>query len=143
MFACGIGMWLTRDAKGNFPAGALEKIRAGMRSGMVYAVFTALFIFIYYKSIDPLFVYNRIKERTTIAEKMDFTKIQKENPEKYANKSRNDFIHDEKEQAELWYSPFMNATLSLTGLMICSLFYSIVLSFFFKLLTTRNKLKPG
>lgn len=142
MLACGIGMWYTRDTKGNFPNSMLDKIRAGMRSGMVYALFTALFVFVYYKSIDPMFTYKRIKERVEVASKMDFAKIQKENPEKYGNKSRNDFIQDEREQSELWYSPFMNATLTLTGLMVCSLFYSIILSFFFKLLNSRQKLKP-
>ncbi|MFI5204923.1 MAG: DUF4199 domain-containing protein [Flavobacteriales bacterium] len=142
MLACGIGMWYTRDTKGNFPTSTLDRIRAGMRSGMVYALFTALFVFVYYKSIDPMFTYNRIKERVAVAEKLEFSKIQKDNPEKYGNKSRNDFIQDEREQAELWYSPFMNATLTLTGLMVCSLFYSIILSFFFKLLHSKRSLKP-
>jgi hypothetical protein len=143
MFACGIGMWLTRDSKGNLPVSALERIRAGMRSGMVYAALTAVFVFFYYKSIDPMFTYHRVQERVRAAEQVDFkTEIQAKNPEKYGNKSRNDFIQDEKEQAELWYSPFMNATLTLTGLMICSLFYSIVLSFFFKFMHSRQQLKP-
>lgn len=141
LLACGVGIWLTRDKNGNLPVSILEKIRAGMRSGMVYAVLTFAFVFVYYKNIDKQFTLDRINTRIKLAAELNFTKIQEENPEKYAHKSRNDFLQDEKEQAQLWYSPIMNATLTLTGLMICSLLYSIILAFVLKYMQKRPRLK--
>lgn len=133
------GMWWARDKHGKIFSNGLDRMKAGMRSGAVYAIIVSVFVYLYYNNIDKEFVQKKVQERVRLAEKADFTVLQKQNPEKLQEKNRADFIDDERESAELWYSPFMICTLTLVGLMVVAMIYSIVVSLFFKYLFFKPK----
>jgi type IV secretory pathway TrbF-like protein len=132
LLAVGLAMYMARDKNGKLLALGLDRIKAGMRGGAVYAIIVSTFVYFYYNNIDKKFFKDKIKARVELATKADFPTLQKNNPDKLANKTHADFIDDEREQAELWFSPFMVCTLTLVALMVCSMVYSLVLNVIFK-----------
>jgi hypothetical protein len=132
MMAVGLGMYMARDKKGNFLTIGIERIKAGMRGGAIYTVIISLFVYFYYGSIDKKFFADKITERVHYAEQADFELLKTNNPEKLGNKSRGDFIDMEREQAELWFSPFMISTITMLGTLVTSMLYALVLNIIFK-----------
>lgn len=132
MLAVGLGMYVARDSKGDFLTKGIERIKAGMRSGSVYAISISIFVFFYYKSIDKKFFGDKINERVVMAQNADFETLKKEHPEKLADKNHQDFIDMEREQAQLWFSPFIISTITLLGTLLTEMLYALVLNIIFK-----------
>lgn len=134
LLAVGLAMYVTRDKNNQILRAGIERIKAGMRGGAIYAIIVSTFVFFYYNNIDVKFRTTMIKARVDYAESMKpkYAELQKNNPQKLANKQHWEFVQMEKEQAELWFSPFMICTLTLVSLMVISMLYAVVLSFIFK-----------
>lgn len=140
LLAVGLGMYMARDKNNKMLSSGLDRIKAGMRGGAVYAIIVSTFIFFYYNNIDKKFFNDKIKERVKMAEQADFEKLKLNNPEKLGQKTHRDFVDDEKKQAELWFSPFMVSSLTLGALIVCSIMYSVVMNIIFKNLFFRPRL---
>ncbi len=140
MFAVGLGMYVARDKDNKLLLNGIQRIKAGIRGGAIYALTIAVFVFIYYSSIDKKFFDDKIKERVKYAEKADFAKLQKEFPEKLEGKSKGDFIDMEKKQAQLWFSPFMICTITLMGTLLTAMLYAVVMNIIFKNLFFERKI---
>lgn len=132
LLAVGLGMYMARDKNNKLLASGMERMKAGMRSGAIYAIVVSGFVYVYYNNIDKKFFRDKIQARVELATKADFPTLQKNNPDKLANQTHADFIDAEREQAELWFSPFMVSTLTLVALMVCSMIYSVVMNVIFK-----------
>lgn len=107
-----------------------QHVKTSMRAASLYAILISAFSYLYYSKIDQGFVQHRIEERMELARNVDFAELQKMNPEKLQGKNREDFLQAEKENAELWFSPFFLSTLTLMGLILISLFYSLLIAWF-------------
>lgn len=140
LLAVGLAMYMTRDKNNKLLNTGLERIKAGMRGGAVYAIVVSVFVFVYYNNIDQRFFKDKIQQRVKLAEQANFELLKKNNPEKLANKNQRDFIDDERKQAELWFSPIMVSSLTLAALVVCSLLYAVVLNLIFKNLFFRPRL---
>jgi len=140
LLAVGLGMYMARDKDNRLLSSAIERIKAGARSGAVYALVVSVFVYFYYNNIDKKFATDKIKERVLFAEKQDFAKIQKENPEAWGSRSRGDFIDYHRDQATLFFSPFMITTVTMISLIVCAFMYSLVLNVIFKNLSFRPRL---
>lgn len=108
--------------------GYTDDVKITMQSAAYYLILVSAFSYLFYSTIDKNFVQQRVEERVEIARKADFEELKKQNPEKLQDKTREDFIDDEKEQAELWFSPFFLSTMVLVGGMIMAFFYSLVIA---------------
>lgn len=109
-----------------------ELVKISMRSAALYALLVSAFAYLYYTKIDPDFINSRVEERMVLARAADFDQLKKDHPEKLEGKNREDFLNDEKSNAELWFSPFFLSTLTLVGLILISLFYSFFIAWFWK-----------
>ncbi len=132
LLAVGLGMYMARDKNNKLIANGLERIKSGMRGGAVYAIIVSTFVYFYYNNIDKKFFEDKVAARVKMAQDVNFPELQKGNIEKLGNKTHADFIDDEREQALLWFSPFMVSTLTLVSLIICAMIYSVVLNVIFK-----------
>lgn len=139
MLAVGLGMYVARDKNNQLLRNGIDRIKAGIRGGAVYTIVISVFIFFYYNNIDKKFFETMKKERVEMAEKADFKTLQQQHPEKLKHKSHGDFIDMEREQAELWFSPFMISTLTLVGTLICAMIYSVIVNLIFKNLFFKPK----
>lgn len=132
LVAVGLAMYMARDKDNKLLALGLDRIKAGMRGGAVYAIIVSTFVYFYYNNIDKKFFEDKVKARVELATKVNFPELQKNNLDKLANSNHADFIDEERKQAELWFSPFMVSTLTLVSLIICAMIYSLVLNIIFK-----------
>jgi hypothetical protein len=132
LLAVGLGMYVAREKNGQLLSLGIARIKAGMRGGAIYAIVVSIFVFFYYNNIDKKFGEDKVKERVQWAEKLDFKQIRKDNPDAWAHKNQRDFIDEQKENAQLFFSPFMITTVTLISLMIVSMIYSVVMNVIFK-----------
>ncbi len=105
-----------------------DDVKASMRSAALYAIFVSVFVFIYYRKIDPEFSERRVAQRVELAENVDFQALKESDPTRWAHMTREDFIDDEKEKAEALYSPLVHTTLTLVGITLLSFFYALLLA---------------
>ncbi|HLP11357.1 MAG TPA: hypothetical protein VK177_05435 [Flavobacteriales bacterium] len=132
LLAVGLGMYVAREKNNQILSTGIGRIKAGMRGGAIYAIVVSIFVFFYYNNIDKKFGEDKVKERVQWAEKMDFKQIQKDNPDSWGSRSRGDFIDEQRENAQLFFSPFMITTVTLISLIIVSMIYSVVMNVIFK-----------
>lgn len=140
LLAVGLGMYMARDKNNKLLSSGIARIKAGMRSGAIYAIVVSVFVYVYYNNIDKKFAADRIQQRTEWAEKLDFKQVQRDNPDAWGHKTRGDFLDAQKEQATLFYSPFMITTVTMVSLIICAMLYALVLNIIFKNLFFRPRL---
>ncbi|HYG52158.1 MAG TPA: hypothetical protein VD905_14705 [Flavobacteriales bacterium] len=140
LLAVGLGMYVAREKNNRMLSSGIARIKAGIRGGAIYALVVSIFVFFYYNNIDKKFGQDKIKERVQWAEKMDFKQVQRDNPDAWGNRSRGDFIDEQKANAELFFSPFMITTVTLISLMIVSMIYAVVMNIIFKNLFFKPRL---
>lgn len=107
-----------------------ELVKLTMRAAALYALIISAFAYLYYTKIDPEFISSRVEERMVLARAANFDQLKKDHPEKLRDMNREDFLQAEKENAELWFSPFFLTTLTMIGLILISLFYSFFIAWF-------------
>lgn len=140
LLAVGLGMYMARDKENRLLSSGIARIKAGVRSGAMYALVVSVFVYFYYNNIDKKFAADKVKERTAWAEKQDFDQIKRNNPDAWGSKSRGDFLDDQKKQAVLFFSPFMITTVTMMSLIVCSFLYALVLNIIFKNLFFKPRL---
>lgn len=109
----------------------LDFLKAGMRASAIYALLVCAFLFLYYGKIDQAYLDDARAERIEALE----DGIQEEGGwESYRDKneiqeeSEVDFMDQQKEMAERFLSPFFMVSLSLIGLMLAALIFSLIMA---------------
>ena len=102
------------------------EMKASMRSVSLYAIILSIFIFAYYSSIDSGFFNRKLDAFRFELENTDYNTLPDiDNPLKVLELSKADFIEREMEKAESFNSPFAWSTLTLIGIMVVGLAYSL------------------
>ncbi len=104
----------------------LDDFKCTMRNASVYALIISGFVFVYYSAIDTNFREQLAERQFADISKEDFKKMQKQDPDMLGNKTLDDYKKLKKNEMKLFTSPFMTTTITLMGLMLIGLFYSII-----------------
>lgn len=104
----------------------LEDFKCTMRNASVYALIISSFVFVYYSAIDTNFREQLAERQFADISKEDFKEMQKKDPDMLGNKTLDDYKKLKKGEMKLFTSPFMTTTMTLMGLMLIGLFYSII-----------------
>lgn len=107
-----------------------NEMKASMRGVSLYAIFLSLFIFVYYNSIDSGFFDRKLDAFRYELENTDYNALPDvDNPLKVLELSKVDFVDREMEKAESFNTPFAWSTLTLIGIMVVGLVYSLAMVF--------------
>jgi len=102
------------------------EMKASMRGVSLYAIILSLFMFIYYNSIDSGFFDQKLDAFRYELENRDYDALPDvDNPLKVLELSKTDFIEREMEKAQSFNTPFAWSTLTLIGIMVVGLAYSL------------------
>lgn len=96
------------------PSNFMQDVKAGMKVAGLYAIFLSIFIFIYYKIIDPTYFSVRLQEQLNLAQ------------------ANNLNIEQIKKTGEFVLSPFFQSTFTLVAFIILGSFYSSLVTFFLR-----------
>lgn len=104
------------------------ELKASMRSVSLYAIILSLFMFIYYNAIDSGFFDRKLDAFRYELDNTDYNALPNvDNPLKVLELNKADFIEREMEKAQSFNSPFAWSTLTLIGIMIVGLVYSLAM----------------
>jgi len=118
----------------NFKQGTIpffpNEMKSAMRSISVYAIFISLFMFLYYQAIDGGFFERKLDAFRFELENTDYNALADiDNPLKVLQLNKEDFVAREMEKAQSFNTPFAWSTLTLVGIMVVGLVYSLVMVF--------------
>ena len=119
----------------------ISQLKAGIKTTSIYAVFMSCFFFSYNKWINPNYMDNRRNHLIELT-KDDKTRevIRKEieaNPEYYETESSDDLIDNQQESINTTREPKVIFALSLFSLMILGMVFSLIISFFNRMIQKR------
>ena len=121
-----IGITLFNNYLQGFKPFFPTEMKASMRGVSLYAIFLSLFIFLYYNSIDSGFFNRKLDVFRYELENRDYDVLPDvDNPLKVLELSKADFVEREMEKAKSFNTPFAWATLTLIGIMVVGLAYSL------------------
>ncbi len=104
------------------------EMKASMRGISLYAIILSLFMFLYYNSIDSGFFDRKLDAFRYELENTDYNALPDiDNPLIVLEQTKEDFIKREMEKAQSFNTPFAWSTLTLIGIMIVGLIYSIAM----------------
>ena len=122
----------------------LDDVKTSMKAAGKYILIVAAFVFIYYSLIDMEYGSRIIDSRVELAKEQTATdeSWQKvlENAPQLENYTKEEYVQKVRESAEQWTSPGRQTSLTLFGLFLLAIFYSILLVILFRKLLYR---KPG
>lgn len=100
-------------------AAVKDRVKAGMRVGGIYALIISVFVFCYYQYIDTTYFPEMIANRIELAKS-----AMVENPD--IN------LENVKKTGEMFFNPKVHATITLFGLVVTGVIYSVLITFFMK-----------
>lgn len=113
-----------KEVKPFFPS----EMKASMRSVSLYAIILSLFMFVYYNAIDSGFFDRKLDAFRYELDNTDYDALADvDNPLKVLELSKVDFVEREMDKAESFNTPFAWSTLTLIGIMIVGLAYSLLM----------------
>jgi len=125
-----VGASLYFNYKQGIPAFFPNEMKSAMRSISVYAIILSLFMFLYYEAIDGGFFDRKLDAFRFELENTDYGALDDiDNPLKVLQMNKEDFVAREMEKAESFNTPFAWSTLTLVGIMVVGLVYSLVMIF--------------
>lgn len=143
--AIATGLYLEKKREGYGSGTALSDIKHGMIAGAPYALIVSVFMFFYYRDINPDFTANRLSERMDIIYNameresyVDSLKIQNQDFNVMSNEEIYSQIRNETASA---YSPKSLLTLSLLGLIVLGFTYAIFITVIFRKILFREHYK--
>jgi len=110
----------------------LDVVKTALKPAMLYAVLLSGFVYLYYSKIDSGFTRVRVVETTKKAAQFYDIEKQKNTDIELLKIPREEYIKKAAQSAEFIYSPFVACTLSMIGLVLMSLLYSIIISWAWK-----------
>jgi hypothetical protein len=140
--AISFGLYLHKKQEGFSQGNALSDIKSAMKSGVVYTVLVASFMYLYYAVINPEFNQHQISEVKTQI------KLELENPQslKKIKASQEAFEVMTKEQLykelvkgpESFYAAKSTFVISLLSLLLLTTLYSILITVIYRQLLFRH-----
>lgn len=122
----------------------LDDVKTSMKAAGKYILIIAASVFIYYSVIDSEYSSRIIDQRVQLAKEQTATEEswQKvlENAPTLSEISKEEYIQHVREDAEVWTSPGRQTSITLFGLFLLAIFYSLLLVVTFRKLLYR---KPG
>lgn len=107
-----------------------DEMKVAMRAVSAYAIILTIFVFVFYKWIDPGFEQRKIDVFQYELEQTDYSLLpDMENPLIVLGLSKEEFIEREVEKAGKFLSPFAQSTLTLVGIMVVGIVYSLLMVF--------------
>ena len=107
-----------------------DEMKVAMRSVSYYAIILTLFTYIFYAYIDNGFGQRKMDVFRYELEQTDYsTKPDTENPLIVLGLTKEEFIEKEMEKVASFVSPFTQATLTLVGIIVAGMIYSLTLVF--------------
>ncbi|RLD27379.1 MAG: hypothetical protein DRI54_01170 [Bacteroidetes bacterium] len=102
------------------------EMKASMRGVSLYAIILSLFMFVYYNSIDSGFFDRKLDAFRYELENADYDALPDiDNPLKVLELSKVEFVEREMEKAQSFNTPFAWSTLTLIGIVVVGLAYSL------------------
>lgn len=92
-----------------------DDVKTGMKSTSVFALIVSAFTWIYYKLINPGFFAERIERAVAATQSGDAGQVE-----------------NVRKTAEFIFNPFTHSTITLFGLMVLGLFYTLILVLIFR-----------
>ena len=143
--AIAVGLYLEKKKEGFGKGTALSDIKNGMIAGAPYTLIVSVFMFFYYRDINPDFTANRLNERMDMIYQsmerpsyVDSLKIQNQDFNVMSNEEIYTQIRQETASA---YSPKSLLTLSLLGLIVLGFTYAIFVTIIFRKILLRDYYK--
>jgi len=107
-----------------------DEMKVAMRAVSHYAIILTLFTFLFYSYIDAGFGQRKMDVFRYELEQTDYSKKpDTENPLIVLGLTKEEFIKREMEKVETFVSPFSQATLTLVGIIVAGLIYTLALVF--------------
>lgn len=103
----------------------LENIKDAVRPALLYAIFVALFAFVYHEYINPEYMEERITYQLTQAEEAWENELQFV-PE-YKKLGHKRWYENQEKMAQTMNKPFLHATFSLVGFFMFGVAFSLLL----------------
>lgn len=141
-----IAMGLYRYLKNDSVKGEdfMKEIKKAMQAGIVYTIVVSGFLFIYYNNIHTEF-FSTIKK-----EQLDTLQKAIDNPVLLANMRRTngalelmepqEMLQERKKQLDQFMSPSFTVVITLMGMMLLSILYSIMTTLIFRKILFRNRI---
>ena len=140
--AIALGLYAEKKKEGFGKGSAFSDIKSAMVAAAPYAVIVSVFMFFYYRDINPNFTERKLTERMDIVYSameresyVDSLKLQNRD----FNVMSNDeiYVHIRQEMASA-YAPSSLLTFSLLGLMVLGMTYSIFVTLIFRKILFRD-----
>ncbi len=130
--AISFGLYLQKKKEGSNKGNALSDIKAGMTSGVPYAVLVSVFMYFYYTNINPAYIQKirkpfveKLKSDLSTNEKV--AKLKRLNTE-LETKTKEEIYKEGLKNIEFQTNPKSTSIISLLALILLSTFYSIVIT---------------
>lgn len=120
--------------------GFVFNVKSGVKSAALFSLALAVFLFIYYKYVDPGYLETKITEWTHAAEQLDVSAA--DSSVVQSGSSREAMIAKQVQTARTVFSPFYHATFSLLGLMLVGGLYAFLIAWLQKLVYRKNLPPP-
>ena len=142
LLAISFGLYFEKKKEGFGVGTPLTDIKNALSAGAPYVLIVSLFMFLYYDTINPAFIHDRVTERMDII----YTEAQDEayvdtlrlhNPE-FRVMTTDEIIRDIKKDTESALSAKTLFIFSLLGLMVMALTYAIFLTVIFRKILLRD-----
>ena len=116
----------------------LDDLKQALRPTVLYAVLIPIGIFAYYRYIDPEFTANKYRDAIEVLEQSvgdeeQYAALQKEDIG-LQNISREEYLKRSTEGIDFIYSPSVQTGASLLALFLTSIFYSLIITWFYRML---------
>lgn len=131
-----VGLFFKKKAENYADVNFLDDMKIAIKSGMAYVGLVTLFIFSFYKWVDPNYIQGlrdqKEKQVTEYLSDDENLKNAKEQNQNLQDLSREDIIDLQVEQATAVYSPFFTATFSILSMMTGVFINSLLVVFLFR-----------
>ncbi len=137
-----LGVYFHKKAEGFKQGNALSDIKAGMTTGVPYALVVSIFLYFFYEKINPEFIDSRIAKTEIELKKVlenpkEFQQLRASN-EDFEVKSKEEIYEAIMENQHSMYSAKFTAILGLLGMTVLATAYSIFITIVYRRILLRN-----
>lgn len=141
LLSIAVGLYLYKrnsEEQGN----ALLDIKNAMSAGVPYTIVVSVFIFFYYKSINPEFNRHQIAESEMFIKKSldDENELKKlrASHEEFEVLTKDEIFEELRKGPQSFYNPTATMTVSLLAMLVLSTFYSLLVTIIYRRIVFKN-----
>lgn len=137
-----LGVYFHKKAEGMKQGNALSDIKAGMTTGIPYALLVSVFLYFFYEKINPDFIDSRIAKteqelKKVLDDPKEFQKLRASN-EEFEVKSKEEIYEAIMENQYNMYSAKFTAILGMLGMTVLATAYSIFVTIVYRRVLLRH-----